>query len=206
MLLGLLFARPAGSAAQQTYSAGEARVATAGAGGGGIFDWIHKLSGPRFVGGGGSAFFQFGSGTHGKLGPRVRLSGSTRTSINRGKVVPADANISMNTLQLVGEYTIQPRPRWLNYRFYVGAGIAIHEFGGDVDEFSKRSVPVTVGIRRIEGIRWRPFGLELVPVLSGTVHFFGKFNQDDFAPLMVDVPRDKGEAILQFTPGVDIRF
>jgi hypothetical protein len=156
---------------------------------GAILDWLHKLSGPRFVGAGltGSV------APAGESGIRLRLTGVYRTSISEsGEVTPADANITMISVQPAVEFPVSE----IDVDF--GVGFALHRFGGDADGFWHYSVPVYMQYRPRKD--WR-----VVPLLGIGVHVFPKFDQADFAPLNVTVSRQDAEAVLQIFAGVSIR-
>lgn len=155
-----------------------------------ILDWIHKLSGPPFVGAG-----LTGSITVGQE-PRflLRLTGVYRTSVSESDAVdPDDANITMITLQPTVELPLETIP------FDFGIGVALHRFGGDADGFWHYSVPVLV--------QWRPRNASrLIPRIGLALHVFPEFDATDFAPLTVDVSRDGAEAVLQSFVSLAIRF
>jgi hypothetical protein len=166
-------------------------VAEADGGGLGVFlDWLHKLSGPRFVGGGVSGFVTL----PGDAGIRLRLSGAYRTSIGEtGEVTPDDANITMLSVQPAVEFPVQRIP------IDFGVGVALHRFGGDADGFWHYSVPVYVQFRPRNTRR-------IAPLLGIGVHIFPRFEPSDFAPLAVTVSRQDSEAVLQVYAGVSIRL
>jgi hypothetical protein len=177
MLVGLGFLGGAGSLPAQD------------AGLGAFLDWLHKLSGPRFVGGGVSGFVTL----PGDAGVRLRLSGAYRTSTGEsGEVTPADANITMLSVQPAVEFPVQSIP------IDFGLGVALHRFGGDAEGFWHYSVPVYV--------QFRPRNTRRVaPLLGVGVHVFPRFEPSDFAPLAVTVSRQDSEAVLQVFAGVSIR-
>jgi hypothetical protein len=156
---------------------------------GAFLDWLHRLSGPRFVGAGVTAFKEIS----GDSGIRLRVSGVYRTSVSEsGEVTPSDANITMISLQPALEFAVQKLP------IEFGVGLALHRFGGDAEGFWHYSVPVYV--------QFRPRGAARVqPVLGIGVHLFPKFEAQDFAPLAVTVSRQDSEAVLQLFGGVSIR-
>lgn len=160
-----------------------------GGGLGAFLDWLHKLSGPRFVGAGVTGFYTVSNAT----GIRLRLDGVYRTSISEaGEVEPQDANITMITVQPTVEFPLRGIP------FDVGVGIAFHRFGGDADGFWHYSVPILA--------QFRPRGGgPVIPRIGIGVHIFPKFDPEDFAPLNVDVSREDAEAVLQLFLGLEIR-
>ena len=198
MLVGLVFLCSAGGLVAQLAAARmenfpgalRARLVEDESGLGAFLDWLNKLSGPRFVGAGVTAYYQF----RGDAEIRLRLSGVYRTSVSEsGEVTPADANITMITLQPAVEFPVQKIP------IDFGVGFAVHRFGGDADGFWHYSVPVYA--------QFRPRGERRVtPLLGIGVHIFPKFDAADFAPLGVTVSREDSEAVLQFFAGVSIRL
>lgn len=182
VLVGLVFLAGAGRLAAQF-------EAQNGGGLGAFLDWLHKLSGPRFVGAGLSGFYTL----PGEAGIRLRLSGSYRTSIGEsGEVTPEDANITMMSLQPAVEFPVQKIP------IDFGLGVALHRFAGDADGFWHYSVPIYV--------QFRPRGAgRVAPLLGIGVHVFPRFEPSDFAPLAVTVSRQDSEAVLQVFAGLSIR-
>ena len=176
VLVGLLVLGGAGKLAAQDLDLG------------GILDWLHKLSGPRFVGAGLTAVYTI----PGEAGIRLRLSGVYRTSISEsGEVTPADANITMITVQPAVEFPVQKIP------IDFGVGFALHRFGGDAAGFWHYSVPIYA--------QFRPRGPRRVtPLLGIGIHIFPKFNATDFAPLTFTVSRTNTDAVLQLFGGVTI--
>jgi hypothetical protein len=156
---------------------------------GAIIDWLHKLSGPRFVGAGLTGSYS----SAGDSGIRVRLSGVYRTSVSEsGEVTPADANITMISVQPAVEFPVNK----IDVDF--GVGLALHRFGGDADAFWHYSVPIYV--------QYRPRNRRVTPVLGIGVHVFPRFDPADFAPLTVTVSRQDSEAVLQLFGGLHIRL
>jgi len=156
---------------------------------GAFLDWLHKLSGPRFVGAGLSGFHTL----PGNAGVRLRLSGVYRTSIGEsGEVTPAEANITLISLQPAVEFPVQGIP------IDFGVGVALHRFGGDAEGFWHYSVPVYVQFRPRNARR-------VAPLLGIGVHVFPRFEPSDFAPLVVTVSRQDSEAVLQVFAGLSIR-
>jgi len=183
VLVGLMVLGGAGRLSAQDAQDG-------GGGLGGFLDWLHKLSGPRFVGAGLTAFYT----VPGEAGIRLRLSGVYRTSISEsGEVTPADGNITMISVQPAVEFPVQKIP------IDFGVGFALHRFGGDAQGFWHYSVPIYV--------QFRPRGAgRVTPLLGVGVHIFPKFDQADFAPLAVTVSRVDSEAVLQLFAGLTIRL
>ncbi len=170
-----------------TGSALSAQTADDGGGLGAFLDWLHRLSGPRFVGGGLTAF----STIPGETRIRLRLTGAYRTSVSEeGEVTPADANITMITLQPAVEFPLRNLP------VDISLGLGLHRFGGDADGFWHYSIPISAQYRSLSGGRFAPrFG--------AAVNLFPAFDPSDFAPLDVTVSRDGTEAVLQVFLGLD---
>jgi hypothetical protein len=196
MLVGLVFLCVAGTLSAQVARLDDApgalrarRVADDDSGMGAFLEWLHKLSGPRFIGVGLSGYYA----PSGDSGIRLRLSGVYRTSVSEsGEVTPADANITMITVQPAVEFPVQKIP------IDFGVGFALHRFGGDAEGFWHYSVPIYA--------QFRPRGdRHVTPVLGIGVHIFPKFDPADFAPLTVTVSRQDSEAVLQLFGGVSIR-
>jgi hypothetical protein len=171
-------------------SALSAQTADDGGGLGAFLDWLHRLSGPRFVGGGLSGFLTL----PGDAGIRLRLSGAYRTSVSEeGEVVPADANITMITIQPAVEFPLRNLP--LDFSL----GVGLHRFGGDAEGFWHYSVPI--------GLQYRPaLGGRLAPRIGMALNVFPEFEASDFDPLTVTVSRDDAEAVLQVFIGLDFRL
>lgn len=156
---------------------------------GAFIDWLHRLSGPAFVGVGVTGAYEI----PGAAEVRLRLSGVFRTSVSEsGEVTPATANITMLTFQPAVEFPLQEIP------FVFGVGFALHRFGGDADGFWHYSVPIYAQFRP----RWVR---RIAPILGLGVHIFPKFGVSDFAPLDVTVSRNDSEAVLQLFAGISIR-
>jgi len=176
VLVGLLVFGGAGKLAAQDF--------------GGFLDWLHKLSGPRFVGVGLTTSYT----VPGEAGIRLRLSGVYRTSVSEsGEVTPADANITMISVQPALEFPVQKIP--LDF----GVGFALHRFGGDATGFWHYSVPIYVQYRPRDAGKVTPF-------IGAGVHIFPKFGAADFLPLNVTVSRTDSEAVLQLFAGLTIRL
>jgi hypothetical protein len=156
---------------------------------GAFIDWLHRLSGPAFVGVGASGVYE----TPGAAKVRLKLSGVYRTSVSEsGEVIPATANITMLTFQPSVEFPLQQIP------FDFGVGFALHRFGGDADGFWHYSVPIYA--------QFRPRGARrIAPLIGIGVHIFPKFELTDFAPLSVTASRTDSEAVLQLFAGISIR-
>jgi hypothetical protein len=166
---------------------------------GAILDWIHKLSGPQFIGFGLNAYHEFAgvplreeNPAHREPGIRLRLSTIYRTSIREAADVdPDNANITMLTIQPTVEFPITRIP------LEFGVGVALNRFGGDADSFWHLSVPVLAQFRPRQA-SWR-----FVPRVGVAVHVFPGFSASDFAPLVVDVQRDAAEAVFELFVAVE---
>jgi len=197
VLVGLVFLGGGGTVSAQLAARKEtpplplrARLAESESGLGAFLDWLNKLSGPRFVGAGVTAYYQF----PGDAEIRLRLTGVYRTSVSEsGEVTPADANLTMITVQPAVEFPVQQIP--LDF----GVGLALHRFGGDAEGFWHYSVPIYAQFRPRHARR-------VTPILGIGVHLFPKFEQSDFAPLAVTVSRQDSEAVLQLFGGLSIRL
>jgi hypothetical protein len=150
---------------------------------GGLLDWIHKLSGPQFIG----PTLSYAVGGE---AARFRLSGSYRWSVwSEDAIDPADGSITMFSVEPAGEFTLY---RWLEAR----AGVALHRYMGDSDGFWHWSLPVY-----LQGLV--PVSDRLDLRLGAGGHYFFEFGPDDFLPLIVEAPRDGGEFTWAFYAGVD---
>lgn len=158
---------------------------------GGIIEWIHKLSGPQFIGGGIT-----GWGTlKATSGIRARLSVLHRWSVDEAEEVTPEASLTMLTFQPALELPLKDVPVEL------GVGMAIHRFQKNIDPFWHYSFPVYVqGMFPVN----RSGSLLLRPGVG--VHIFPAFGPNDFAPLAVAVSRDKAEVVLHIYFGVDFRL
>ena len=178
------------------------RVAAQEDGMGAILDWIHKLSGPPFIGFGLTGFhelrgvqLQGEDTTHREPGIRFRLTTVYRMSISEtGEVMPETANITMLTIQPTVEFPITRLP------LEFGVGVALNRFGGDADAFWHLSVPVLAQYRP------RHASSRFVPRVGVAVHVFPGFSTSDFEPLVVDVQRGAAEAVLQFFVAIERRW
>ena len=156
---------------------------------GGVFDWIHKLSGPMFVGGGLNFSYRFGQLETRNDG--VQLAVTYRTSIfEAGEVTPAGANIHMLTARGTFEVTVLP----IHYGTVdFGFGLGAHRFSGaQFNDFWHFSLPLELVVRpwsRGGGYVRRGVGLGV------GWHIFDKFDATDFADLVVSVERDTFEPV-----------
>ena len=149
---------------------------------GGVLDWIHRLSGPQFVGP--ALSYAVGSER-----ARFRASGAYRWSFASEDQIDPDGGLTQFSITPSGEIRIW---RWLEG----SVGIGIHRYGGDADGFWHWSIPVVAqGLFPVSdrtdvrgGLGW---------------HYFPEFESDDFSPLMVTAPRDGGEWVFTLFGGVD---
>lgn len=157
---------------------------------GGLLDWIHKLSGPQFIG----PALSYATGGE---AARFRISGAYRWSFASDDVMDPDGSITMFSLQPTGEFKLFQA--W-SAPIEAGLGLGLHRFGGDVDGFWHFSIPI--------------YAQALVPLsdrldlrVGLQTHYFFEFGDDDFSPIAVDVRRNRGEFVNP-TPmiGIDWRF
>lgn len=164
---------------------------------GAILDWIHKLSGPEFAGPAISYTFSpeslFEETWEGVERPYFRISAALRRSSDSSPaVMPAGNKITM--------FSIQPTLAIpITGPLEIEVGIGLHRFGGDVDGFWAWSFPAYGQVR--VPVRGR---VSLRMGLGG--HYWLKFAEEDFAPLVVDVERDTKEFAVGGFLGVDIRI
>ena len=143
---------------------------------GGLLDWVHKLSGPQFIG----PALSYAVGND---AARFRISGAYRWSFSSEDAIdPDDATITQLTIHPAGEFRIW-ESQGRGFRLEGNAGVALHRFMGDSDGFWHWSLPVYLQ--------------SLVPVsdrldlrIGAGGHYFFEFGDDDFLPLTVTVPRD----------------
>ena len=153
---------------------------------GGVLEWIHRLSGPQFIG-------PAVSYARGNEAARFRLSGAYRWSFSsEDQIDPSDAGLTMFSLTPAGEFRVW---NWLE----AGAGVGAHRYGGDADGFWHWSIPL--------------YAQAMVPMsdrLDARIglgwHYFFEFGADDFAPLVVTAPRDGGEWVFTLFGGVDVKL
>ena len=163
------------------------RAADAQPRGGGILDFIAKLSGPRMIGPAVSIA---------SAGDAVRFRGTLayRVSFDSDeRIDPDGADITMWSLQPTAEVPLFDSP------LEAVGGIALHRFGGDADAFNHVSFPLYLQGR---------FPLSAVfEVRAGAgLHYFLEFDTGDFAPLVVDVNRTGGEAVFAAYVGIDFAY
>ncbi|MBT8405739.1 MAG: hypothetical protein KJP18_17925 [Gemmatimonadetes bacterium] len=152
---------------------------------GGFLEWIHRLSGPQFIGPGLSV------ATTGD-GPRFRFSAAYRWSFASDDAIDPDGGLTQLSVRPALEIPL------CDCLDLVG-GVGLHRYAGDADAFWHWSVPVHLQGR--------------IPLSPGTrlrvgagAHYFPEFGADDFAPLTVTAPRDGGEFVLTAYVGVDWRM
>jgi hypothetical protein len=145
---------------------------------GGFFDWLLHLSGPQFIGGGGSWAFPLPGCT-----PitRIEPAVSFRRSFDSPDKIEPNTNIDMVSLQVL--FVVLPRSVPFNF----GAGLAVHRFSGrGFDDVIQPSfIPLQIDWR--VPIRSR----HILPRIGFTAHVFPAFGASDFSPLDVHV-RTKG--------------
>ncbi|MCJ7627520.1 MAG: hypothetical protein MUO50_03930 [Longimicrobiales bacterium] len=159
-------------------------------GGGGFIDWIHRLSGPSMVGPAVSYY-----STLSERGVRFRITGAYRVAVaSDDQIEPDGSGINMFSIQPAIEFPIVGP-------LEVNAGVALHRFAGDFDDaFWHWSVPIYPQIRIPLGEDSR-----LSVRLGLGVHYFPKFDADDFVPLTVTVKRNRGEWSKAFFAGLDLK-
>lgn len=157
-------------------------------GAGGIMDFIHKLSGPQFFGGGVTGYWRPSDAPL-----QARLTAVLRSSIREeGEVVPDDANITMTTLQLGLEYLLPRVP------VNLAGAVAYHRFGGDADTFWHPSFPFEAAARI------PPIGGRVVIRPAIGYHIFPGFDTADFEPLVVSVSRDETEYVRYYSLTIEV--
>jgi hypothetical protein len=158
---------------------------------GGIMDFIQRLSGPKFIGGGLTVKVPLGW-----QNLSLRLNAVHRQSFDEsGEVVQGDdVVIKMWSAQPMLEVDLPGLP------LAVAAGAGIHHFEGDVDPFTHYSVVTHLRVSLFDVGPFRPN-------LGAGVHLFPSFDAADFQPLDVNVARDGWEAVGLFFVGIDlVRF
>jgi hypothetical protein len=159
-----------------------------------IGDFLHRLSGPPFLGAGFTAQYT----PLDSPWIRLRLTGAYRVAVDKeDTVTPSDASLNMVTIQPAAEFSLQDIP------FEFVTGVALHRFGGDADPFWHYSFPVLVQWRPRADSRFLPRFGPFVPRVGTGVHAFPKFDEDAFDPIDVQVSRDDSEAVLYFFIGFD---
>lgn len=163
----------------------------------GLFlDFIHKLSGPSFLGPGGSVYFRVSDDMF------VRVSAAGRKAVDKDpdEVVQTGATITMTTLQVTLDKRIVssiPLDDTDLGAVDLGVGLALHSFAGDVEEFGHESGLVQA--------QWRRLFAGVFAVRAGAaLHAFPPFQASDFDPLIVNVERDGYEAVKQFFVGLEV--
>ena len=163
-------------------------------------EWISRLSGPQFVGRPHRSFSAFTP----DIGSRGTAPGGEESSrLFRVRVIwaghsaaapddilnPAGSTITMRTVQPMLEIPIWPRYP-TSWYFEAGIGYAWHKFDGDVTEFQNESIPAYVQLVRDLGDVLE----QRVDVRIGVgSHYWMKFDDSDFAPLVVTLERNKRE-------------
>ena len=179
------------------FVAGPQHVAAQNGGGfGAVMDWIQRLSGPEFRGGALSIFTpdigSRGTPRDGEESSRIfrlRLNGAYHHSADSDDVIDPDGSaITMLTIQPMLEIPIWPvRPQ--SWYFELGIGYAWHRFAGEVDPFWNESIPLKVQfVRELWNLENR---LDVRIGVGG--HYWMKFDDSDFAPLVVTLERNKRE-------------
>jgi hypothetical protein len=157
---------------------------------GAFLDWIHKLSGPRFFGGGLSYFY----GKPGE-GLRVRLTASFKFSFderdtNNQRI--RGVRIDMLSLQPTVEYGLD------GVDIDLGTGFAFdYYFGGSTNRVTNWSFPLYAQYRSRNDDEWLPrLGV------SGRLQL--PFGPDDFDRIPnLEINRTRSEFVFQAFAGVD---
>lgn len=161
--------------------------------GGGVIDWIHRLSGPSMLGPTGSFFWE-------REQFRIRVNVSGRLPVGfQDSTIDDDHNLNMLSLQPAVEIPICGGP------FEVGLGIAGHRLGGDGhDPVYHLSFPLFGQLRVPVGTSGRWF----FRFGAGT-HYFLSFDEEDFLGENeqpgIQVKTDGGEFVFGLILGLDYR-
>lgn len=155
---------------------------------GGVMDFLERLSGPKFDGYGVTAARRLGESP-------VRLRATAIWHDADEEEDGDEVEISMDSYQLAGELLL---PR---FPVDIGAGVAYHSFGGDVDDFTHFSIPVYAQVR-IPLIARR---FRITPMVG--YRRFSAFDETDFAPFTFDdVSRDDAEWVRFISFAVEYVF
>lgn len=162
-----------------------------GGGMGAIIEWIHKLSGPPFLGGGVAPFWESGDRGH-----RIRLTLTYRGSRDESSAGLSndDAHFNMFSVQVTPEFQLG---NWGS----VGAGVTANIFGGDTDTFLQLSFPLQFQLRPENDD-------DFIPRAGVGLKLFPPFADDEFlfrGGPRVDVSRDSWETVFHLFGGVDYR-
>lgn len=155
-------------------------------GGGGLIDWIHRLSGPSMLGPGASYYWRWE-----KIRFRINLSARFPVGF-KDSTIDDDHGLNMLSLQPTLEIPIGGP---LDF----GVGIAGHRLGGDHDAVYHLSIPVFGQLRFPVGSSGNWF---LRIGLGG--HYFPSFDVEDFDG-GVRVETDGGEFTLGVILGLDYK-
>ena len=153
-------------------------------GGGGLIDWIHRLSGPSVLGP--AASYYWGWETI-----RLRINGSARFPVGFKNSTMDGHSLNMLSLQPTLEVPIRGPLEF-------GVGIAGHRLGGDHDAVYHLSIPV-FGQLRFPIDRAEKWILRIG--LGG--HYFPSFDDEDFDGGEVTVETDGGEFTFGMILGLD---
>jgi hypothetical protein len=156
-------------------------------GGGGLIDWIHRLSGPSMLGPTGSYYWEWET-------IRLRINVSGRLPVGfKDSTIDDEHSVNMVSLQPTLEIPICGP-------FEVGAGVALNRFGGkNHDAVYDLSIPVFGQLRFPVDAAENWF---LRIGLGG--HYFPSFDEEDFGG-GVTVKTDGGEITLGAILGLDYR-
>ena len=143
---------------------------------GAFLDWIHKLSGPRMVGGGVTGWISPDAESHW----RFRMSASMLTSsTDNDRVQPAGTTLRMLRFEPTVEYQVADVVD-------LGTGLSLDRYGGDADGFTHWSFPVYGQLRL-------PSTSRVQFVMAAGARFFPTFADDDFAPLVINAKEKEGQ-------------
>ena len=151
---------------------------------GGVLEWIHRLSGPQFIGP--SVSYARGE----EVGFRLALA--YRWSVASDAQIDPDGRLTMLSLTPTIEFGVLDQLR-------LGTGAAAHRYGGDVDGFWHWSVPVYA-----QGVF--PASNSMDVLVGAGAHYFFEFEADDFSPRTVTAPRDGGELVPMLFAGLQWRL
>jgi hypothetical protein len=150
-----------------------------------VLDWIHRLSGPQFVG----PNISYAVGND-----RVRVRGALayRWSVASDDAISPDGGITMFSVSPTVEFRVLSQ-------LDLGIGAAAHRYGGDVDGFWHWSIPVYA-----QGVF--PASDRIAVRFGAGANWFFEFEGTDFQPLTVTAPRDGGELVPMIFAGVELHL
>ncbi len=152
-----------------------------------VLDWIHRLSGPQFVGPNLSYAVALGDG-----GVRLRGAAAYRWSVASDDAISPDGGITMFSLSPTLEVRVLDQ-------LDLGVGAAAHHYGGDVAGFWHWSIPFYA-----QGVF--PASADVDIRFGAGANWFFEFEGTDFQPLTVTAPRDGGELVPMIFAGVELHL